>query len=304
MDDRERGPHVKFGMAMMGLSPRWYPEVALAAEQNGFESIWMPEHLILPATMPPTYPYSESGYAAITGETPMFDPWVVLGSVASVTSTIRLSNNIYVLPLRHPIITARAVVTLDRISGGRVTLGAGVGWLEEEFEVMGENFENRGRRTDEIIGILRDLWTGEVVEHHGEFYDFGPVQCRPKPLQTPSIPIEIGGHGAPALRRAGRLADGWVEVASGTYERFTERLAVVNQARQEAGRRRPALRGDLRHRLRRREREAGRGDRRHPLRRQPPEQPEEPRPLLGAHDKETFSDWCKEFADEVISKVN
>ena len=295
---------MKFGMAMMGLSPRWYPEVALAAEQNGFESIWMPEHLILPATMPPTYPYSDSGYAAITGETPMFDPWVVLGSVASVTSTIRLSNNIYVLPLRHPIITARAVVTLDRISGGRVTLGAGVGWLEEEFDVMGENFENRGRRTDEIIGILRDLWTGEVVEHHGEFYDFGPVQCRPKPIQTPTIPIEIGGHGAPALRRAGRLADGWVEVASGTYERFTERLAVVNQARQEAGRQdlpfevTCGIAYDVESVQRVEELGATRCV-------VSPRSSPKNRDLSSVRmDKETFSDWCKEFADEVISQVN
>jgi probable F420-dependent oxidoreductase len=289
---------------MMGLSPRWYPEIAKEAEDNGFESVWMPEHLILPATMPPTYPYSESGYAAIDGDTPMFDPWVVLGSVASRTSTIRMSNNIYVLPLRHPFITARAVITLDRISGGRVTVGAGVGWLEEEFDLMGESFANRGARMEEIIHILRRLWSEDVIEHHGEYYDFGPVKFAPKPLQSPNIPIEIGAHGKPALRRAGRIADGWVEVASGSYERFTERLAVVQEGRREAGRENEpfevtcGIAFDVESVKRCEEIGATRcvvGPRSNPKNRE----------LSSVRlTKELFTDWIKEYADEVISKVN
>jgi probable F420-dependent oxidoreductase len=192
---------VKFGMSMMGLSPRYYPEIALGAEANGFESVWMPEHLMLPASMPPTYPYSETGYAAIDGDTPMYDPWVVMATVAARTTTIRLATNVYVVPLRHPFVTARSVATLDRVSGGRVTLGAGVGWLEEEFVNAGQSFHDRGRRMDEIIPILRRLWSEDVIEHHGELYDFGPVKFQPKPLQKPNIPIHIGGHGGPALRR-------------------------------------------------------------------------------------------------------
>src|SRR5439155_16166462 len=131
------------GMPFFGLSPRWYPEVAAAAEANGFESVWMPEHLVLPAEIPPTYLYTESGYPPITSSTPMYDPWVVLASVASRTSTIRLATNVYILPLRDPFVTARAVVTLDRVSGGRVTLGIGVGRLEEEFVAAGQEFHNR-----------------------------------------------------------------------------------------------------------------------------------------------------------------
>jgi probable F420-dependent oxidoreductase len=180
---------VKFGMSMMGLSPRYYPEIAIGAEANGFESVWMPEHLMLPATMPPTYPYSETGYAAIDGDTPMYDPWVVMATVAARTTTIRLATNVYVVTLRHPFVTARSVATLDRVSGGRVTLGAGVGWLEEEFVNAGQSFHDRGRRMDEIIPILRRLWSEDVIEHHGEFYDFGPVKFQPKPLQVPNIPI-------------------------------------------------------------------------------------------------------------------
>lgn len=292
---------MKFGVFMIGLSPRHYPDVALACEENGFESIWMPEHLILPAEMPPTYPYSESGYAAIDGDTPMFDPWVVLGSVAHATTSIRLATNIYVLPLRNPFVTARSVITLDRISGGRVTLGAGVGWLEEEFEAVGENFADRGRRAEEIIGILRRLWTEEVIEHHGEFYDFGPVKFRPKPLQQPNIPIEIGGHGPPALRRAGRIGDGWVEVGSKTFDVLESRLAIVRQARADAGREHEPF-----------EVSCGLGNDVATIERcrdlgvtrvlngplsDPANRGMDPTRLS----KDTFTDWCKRFADDVIS---
>jgi len=293
---------MKFGVFMIGLSPRHYPDIALAAEENGFESIWMPEHLILPAEMPPTYPYSESGYAAIDGDTPMYDPWVVLGSVANATRTIRLATNIYVLTLRHPFVTARSVITLDRISGGRVTLGAGVGWLEEEFEAAGQDFADRGRRAEEIIGILRRLWTDEVIEHHGEFYDFGPVKFRPKPLQTPNIPIEIGGHGPPALRRAGRIGDGWVEVGSKTFEVLEARMAVVEKARRDAGREHEPFEftcglGNDVAKVRRCEDLGITRVLNGPL----------SDPAHGGLDptrlsKQTFADWCKRFADEVISR--
>jgi len=227
---------MKFAMGMSGLGARHYPEVAEAAEANGFESVWMPEHLMLPATMPPTYPYSETGYAAIDGDTPMYDPWVVMATVAATTSTIRLATNVYVVPLRHPFITARSVATLDRVSGGRVTLGGGVGWLEEEFDNVGQTFHNRGQRMEEIIAILRRLWSEDVIEHHGEFYDFGPVKFQPKPLQKPNIPIHIGCHGRPALRRAGRIGDGWIEVGSHDFETLEKRLDIVMTARREAGR--------------------------------------------------------------------
>jgi probable F420-dependent oxidoreductase len=227
---------VKFGMSMMGLSPRYYPEIAKGAEAGGFESVWMPEHLMLPATMPPTYPYSETGYAAIDGDTPMYDPWVVMATVAATTSTIRLATNVYVVPLRHPFVTARSVATLDRVSGGRVTLGAGVGWLEEEFDNAGQSFHNRGKRMEEIVPILRRLWSEDVIEHRGEFYDFGPVKFQPKPLQKPNIPIHIGCHGGPALRRAGRIGDGWIEVGSHDFETLEKRLDMVMTARREAGR--------------------------------------------------------------------
>lgn len=226
---------MKFGFSLSGLSPRYYPELAQEAERAGFESVWIPDHLVFPDVLPSTYLYSEDGNAPITSATAVYDPWVLLGAIAATTSTIRLANNVYVLPLRHPIITARAVLTVDRISHGRVTLGIGVGWLKEEFDIVGEDPSNRGARTDEIIPLLRRLWSEEVISHHGEHYDFPDVRFEPKPFQQP-IPIEVGGTSKAALRRAGALGDGWIELGSKSDEEFADRLAVVQQARVAAGR--------------------------------------------------------------------
>lgn len=229
---------MKFGLSMFGLSPRYYPEIAAAAEANGFESVWMPEHLVLPAEIPPTYLYTESGHPPIDSRTPMFDPWVVLGAVAQATTTIRLATNVYILPLRHPIVSARSVTTLDRVSGGRVTLGIGVGWLAEEFELAGQDFHTRGRRTDEIIALLRRCWSRDedVIEHRGEHYDLAPFRFQPKPVQKPGIPIEVGGSSPAALRRAGRLGDGWIEIGARDPDVLAGMIAAVQRHREEAGR--------------------------------------------------------------------
>jgi probable F420-dependent oxidoreductase len=158
--------------------------------------------------------------------------------VASATDRIRLATGVFVLPLRHPIVTARAVLTLDRVSRGRAVLGIGVGWLAEEFAVLGQSFGDRGDRTDESIELIRRLWTEEVVEHHGRHFDFGPVRFEPKPVQRP-VPIEVGGTSPAALRRAGRLGDGWIELGSADLDEVRRRLAVVAEARRQAGRQGP-----------------------------------------------------------------
>ncbi len=287
---------MKFGVAMFGLSPRYYPEVAAAAEANGFESIWMPEHMVLPATMPPTYLYTESGYPPITPQTALYDPWVVLGAVANATSTIRLATNVYILPLRHPFQTARSVVTLDRVSGGRVTLGIGVGWLEEEFVAAGQSFHDRGARADEIIGLLRRLWSEDIIEHKGEHYQFEPVAFEPKPVQKQGIPIEVGGCSPPALRRAGRLGDGWVEVGCKDFDTLAEMMAVIQKARRDAGRdNRPF------------EVSSGLGRTPDDIRRA--EELGVTRTVAGPGTGSTritvdvYRDWMKRFADEVVSAV-
>ena len=229
---------MKFGLSMFGLSPRYYPEIAAAAEANGFESVWIPEHLVLPADVPPTYLYTETGYPPIDSNTPMFDPWVVLATVANATSTIRLATNVYILPLRHPVVTARAVVTLDRVSGGRVTLGIGVGWLEEEFQLVGQDFHNRGKRTDDIMAMLRTMWSrdADVIEFHNAHYDLAPFRFQPKPVQKPGIPIEVGGSSKAALRRAGTIGDGWIEIGAKEPETLAAMIATVQGHRDAAGR--------------------------------------------------------------------
>ena len=244
---------MKFAISMSGLGARHYPEVAHAAEANGFDSIWMPEHLIFPVEMPPEYSYTPDGYPPMHSDTPSFDPFVVLGGVATRTQSIKLGTGVFILPLRHPISVARSVITLDRISGGRVLLGVGVGWLSDEFEIVGQEFSNRGRRTDEMIELMRALWSDDPVEFHGAFYDVPPVRFFPKPVRKQEgIPIIVGGTSPGPLLRAGRLGDGWVHharihaslyrgeanpgVNETDFAELEDPLQVIERHRQEAGR--------------------------------------------------------------------
>jgi probable F420-dependent oxidoreductase len=227
---------MKFGTSIMGLSFRHFPEVSRALELQGFESIWMPEHLVFPAEAPTNYPVAINGAPPFTPDTPTYDPWVVLAYIAAATERIRLATAVYILPLRHPLQTARSVVTLDRISNGRVILGVGVGWLEVEFDYVGLPFGDRGNRTDAAIDAIRKLWSEDIVEVRDEHFAFGPVKFEPKPLQRPTIPIEVGGFSTPALRRAGQRGDGWVEVGSNSIAEFRQRLDTVMRARARAGR--------------------------------------------------------------------
>jgi probable F420-dependent oxidoreductase len=227
---------MKFGYSLFGVGPRNYAEIAGLVEGAGFESLWVSEHLVLPSIIPATYPYSPDGLPIINPDTALFDPWIALSFIAASTTTLRLATNVFILPLRHPLNVARDLVTLDRVSGGRVTLGIGVGWLEEEFVAAGMSFHDRGRRADEMIEIVRRLWTDAGdIEHHGAHYDIGPVRFQPKPIQKP-IPIEVGGTSAAALRRAGQLGDGWIELASSDLADLKAMLSVINQHRRDAGR--------------------------------------------------------------------
>jgi len=248
--------------------------------------------------MPSTYPYSDSGLPPVTSDTPAYDPWAVLSFLAAGTTTIRLATNIYILPLRHPLQTARAVVTVDRLSGGRVTLGVGVGWMEEEFSYVGLPFHDRGLRADSIIGILRRLWIDDVTEVHDEHFDFGPVKFQPKPLQKPAIPIEVGGASGPALRRAGTMGDGWIEIGSKDIDDFTAKLAVVLEARRGAGRRGPfevTVSGGLAPSVDgyRRLRDAGATR----IMVGPGRSEGRPRP-------QDWIEWSERFAEEVVSRVD
>jgi len=216
-------------------SPEAAAELARVAEEEGFESLWTTEHVVVPAGYRSTYPYSKSGKMAGGAEdfdSP--DPIVWLSYLAAVTSTLRLATGVLILPLRNPVALAKEVATLDVLSGGRVTLGVGAGWLEEEFAALGVPFADRGRRTDEYIAALRSLWTEELASFSGEFVSFADVYCRPLPVQRP-IPIVIGGHSMRAARRAGELGDGFFP-ASASWEELPGLVVAVRESAERMGR--------------------------------------------------------------------
>ena len=216
-------------------TPEAAAELARVAEEEGFESLWTTEHVVVPAGYRSTYPYSKSGKMAGGAEdfdSP--DPIVWLSYLAAVTSTLRLATGVLILPLRNPVALAKEVATLDVLSGGRVTLGVGAGWLEEEFAALGVPFADRGRRTDEYIAALRSLWTEELASFSGEFVSFADVYCRPLPVQRP-IPIVIGGHSMRAARRAGELGDGFFP-ASASWEELPGLVVAVRESAERMGR--------------------------------------------------------------------
>ena len=189
---------LKIGVALGRLNPAFHLEVALEAERLGFESVWLPEHLVFPTEMAGS-PFAGAEHPPVPPTTPVFDAFTYLGFLAGKTSRIRLGTHVYLLGLRHPFVAARAVQTLDIVSGGRAEVGVGAGWLETEFNAAGIEFRSRGRRLDEALLVCKRLWSEEVVEHHGEFFSFGPVCFEPKPVQRPWPPLLIGGESMPAV---------------------------------------------------------------------------------------------------------
>lgn len=182
--------------------------VGPAAEAAGFESVWTVEHVLYPEGYESTYPYSPTGKMPGTADSPIPDPMTWLAFVAATTSTIKLATGILIVPQRNPAVLAKEVATVDALSEGRVMLGIGVGWLEEEFDALGVPFSNRGKRTDEYVDVMRQLWTADQVSYNGEFVSFAPVSSNPKPHDGP-VPIHVGGHSRKAAERAGRLGDGF-----------------------------------------------------------------------------------------------
>jgi probable F420-dependent oxidoreductase len=202
---------MKFGLLFANTGAAVTPEGAAAlaqiAEENGFESLWTVEHVVVPAGYESPYPYSPTGKMPGPEESPIPDPLIWLTYVAAVTRTIRLATGILILPQRNPAVVAKEIATLDLLSGGRVTLGIGVGWLKEEFEALGVPWEERGARTDEYIEALRTFWREPEPTYDGRFVSFEKAKSYPKPVQAGGPPIAVGGHTAAAARRAGRLGD-------------------------------------------------------------------------------------------------
>jgi probable F420-dependent oxidoreductase len=198
-----------FGLHLGAVNPRLWVDVAVAADRFGFESVWVPEHLVVPFSSTGS-PHHGSDHPPIPSNVPIFDVFALLSHLAARTERIRLGTHVYNIGLRHPFVTARAATTVDVLSGGRLALGIGASWLRAEWEAVGLDFDSRGARVDEAIEVCRRLWSEEVVEHHGEFFDFGPVAFEPKPVQQPGPALQIGGDGPAALRRAATVGAGWM----------------------------------------------------------------------------------------------
>jgi len=228
---------MKFGVSFLRLRQASFVDVAQAAEELGYESVWISDHLVLPAAMESS-PYQGAEHPPIPPELPVFDAPAVLTHLAAHTSTIRLGTWVYVLPLRHPFVAARSFATLDVLSGGRAEVGVGIGWLAGEFAAAGVDFASRGRRTDEALEVCRRLWSEPTVEHHGEFFSFGPVAFEPKPVQRPSLRVHVGGESPAALRRAARFGDGWLSMEQ-PPETLGPLVARLRAAEDAAGRTTP-----------------------------------------------------------------
>jgi probable F420-dependent oxidoreductase len=220
---------VKFVCSLAFQPPLELLELARAAEGAGFEAVAVSDHVVHPRKIATPYPYTADGAPRWQPFTPWPDPWVAIGAMAAVTERLRFLTSIYVLPLRNPFAVAKAVGTAAVLSRNRVILGVGAGWMREEFALLEQPFEGRGRRMDEMIEVLRRLWAGGFVEHRGECYAFDPLEMSPVPSEP--VPIFVGGLSPAALRRAARRGDGWVSDLHTTEEL---RAIVATLARQRA----------------------------------------------------------------------
>jgi probable F420-dependent oxidoreductase len=225
---------VKFGIALGALNPHFFVDVTREAERLGFESVWLPEHLVFPVQMEGS-PFPGAAHPPVPPSTPVFDAFAYLSYLAGLTTKIRLGTNVYLLGLRHPFVAARAIQTLDLVSGGRAEVGIGAGWLREEWTAAGLDPATRGRRLDEALDVCKRLLSQDVVAHEGEFYRFDEVMFEPKPVQRPHPPIHCGGESEAALRRAARACDGWLGLHH-TIESATPLLGRLGELRSQYGR--------------------------------------------------------------------
>jgi probable F420-dependent oxidoreductase len=194
-------------------SPEALETLVTRAEEWGFSSVMIADHIVFPVTIKSKYPYTVSG--AFPGQGDALEQLSLMAFVAGKTRSLRLISSVMILPYRNPVVTAKMLATIDVLSRGRVTVGVGVGWLREEFEALGApDFDRRGAVSDEYLRIFKALWTQDPASYHGEFYRFDSVRCLPHPVQKPHPPIWVGGHSKAALRRVARLGDGWHPVGA------------------------------------------------------------------------------------------
>ena len=237
---------MEFGCVFPNRGPMATPanlgRVAEKAEALGYDTVWFSDHIVIPTEVKSFYPYDPSGKMPFNPSEPYWEPLTVIGYVAGRTSRLRLGTSVLILPYRNPIVTAKMLATLDVLSNGRVTLGAGVGWMEEEFKAIGlDTYSRRGAYSDECIRIFRELWTKDNPSFQGQFHQFSNIRCEPRPVQPGGLPIWIGGHTPQAIRRVARLGDGWQPLvqrppADLPPAEMQEKIAQLRAFAQQAGR--------------------------------------------------------------------
>ena len=225
---------MKFWQNISWAEAEQLPEIARFAEEAGFAGVINSEHLFLTRSTKSPYPYTADGKMNHALDYAYPDVWSSFAAMAAVTTRLRFTSTVYLLPLRNPIEVAKQAGTCALISNNRVTVGFGVGWQKEEFDAMGVDFHTRGRRTDEMIAVMRKLWAGGVVTHHGEFFHFDEIEMRPVP--TEPIPFYCGGKSPAAIRRAATLCDGFVAAPHASFDEAEHTLSELRRLRRQAGR--------------------------------------------------------------------
>ncbi|MBW2396402.1 MAG: TIGR03619 family F420-dependent LLM class oxidoreductase, partial [Deltaproteobacteria bacterium] len=225
---------MKFWQSLFLCEGNQIIDVAKISDELGFDGLLLPDHLLHIEGQESTYPYSEDGKPpSFTEETVWPECWSLMAAMAAVTQKILFATNVFILPLRNPIEVAKATGSVAYFSDNRIILGAGAGWMKEEFDILGVDFSTRGKRYDECIEVIRKLQTGKKVEHHGEHFEFSG-QMSPAP--TRPVPIYMGGISAPAMRRTARLGDGWLgpgqmlDDAIATAKKLTELRAECGRS--------------------------------------------------------------------------
>ena len=219
-----------------GASRAVIDAVAAGAQRCGFATLWSGEHVVMVDRSASRYPYSDDGQIAVPSSADWIDPLIGLSFAAAATSTIGLATGVLLLPEHNPVLVAKQAATLDTLSGGRLTLGVGVGWSREEFDALGVPFERRTARTAEYVAAMRTLWRDDVASFDGEFVSFDSVRVNPKPVARRGIPIVVGGNSDAALRRVAAWGDGWYGFNLADVQQVAERIAYLDRQCDERGR--------------------------------------------------------------------
>jgi probable F420-dependent oxidoreductase len=210
--------------------------VAAAADDCGFATLWSGEHVVMVDRSSSQYPYSDDGRIAVPAAADWIDPMIGLAFAAAASSRIDIATGVLLLPEHNPVVVAKQAATLDQLSGGRLTLGVGIGWSREEFDALGVPFARRGHRTAEYVAAMRTLWCDDIASFSGEFVNFDSVRVNPKPVRNGRIPIVIGGNSDSALRRVASLSDGWYGFNLVDVAAVEERVAFLRGLCRDTGR--------------------------------------------------------------------